>query len=238
MSRSTVSRRVREFVGVALFAAALIWIISLASYEPSDPVWFFSSGAHAVPVNFAGRIGAFLAELSFQLFGYASYLIPAIMVIIGWNYFWCRTLEAIGTKATGAGLLFACLSAFLSLVFGTLEVSGKSFRAGGYTGDFLAKSRSSFSRSSSPHSSRSAGSSERFSRRRRAARRMASTLCGNGARNGAVRSSAAKSSRSTRKRRRSPTPRWPGTERRPPKPKRPRSRPLSRAHRRTVFSPG
>ena len=144
MSRSTVSRRVREFVGVALFAAALIWIISLASYEPSDPVWFFSSGAHAVPVNFAGRIGAFLAELSFQLFGYASYLIPAIMVIIGWNYFWCRTLEAIGTKATGAGLLFACLSAFLSLVFGTLEVSGKSFRAGGYTGDFLAKELSEY----------------------------------------------------------------------------------------------
>jgi len=87
VSRSTVSRRLSEFIGVALFAAALIWIISLASYEPADPVWFFSSGAHAAPANFAGRVGAFLAELSFQLFGYASYLIPALMVIIGWNYF-------------------------------------------------------------------------------------------------------------------------------------------------------
>ena len=47
MSRSTVSRRVREFVGVALFATALIWIISLVTYEPTDPVWFFSVGAHA-----------------------------------------------------------------------------------------------------------------------------------------------------------------------------------------------
>ena len=103
MGRSTVSRRASEFVGVALFAAALIWIISLASYEPSDPVWFFSTGAHAAPANFAGRVGAFLAELSFQLFGYASYLIPAAMVIIGWNYFWCRSLDAAGTKATGAG---------------------------------------------------------------------------------------------------------------------------------------
>ena len=80
MGGSTVSRRVSEFVGVALFAAALIWIISLASYEPTDPVWFFSTGAHAAPANFAGRVGAFLAELSFQLFGYASYLIPAVMV--------------------------------------------------------------------------------------------------------------------------------------------------------------
>ena len=139
MAGSTASRRVSEFVGVALFAAALIWIISLASYEPSDPAWFFSTGAHATPVNFAGRVGAFLAELSFQLFGYASYLIPAVLVVTGWNYFWCRSLDAAATKATGAGLLFACLSAFLSLIFGTLEVSGKAFRAGGYAGEFLAK---------------------------------------------------------------------------------------------------
>ena len=144
MSRSTVSRRVSEFVGVALFAAALIWIISLASYEPADPVWFFSSGAHTAPANFAGRVGAFLAELSFQLFGYASYLIPAVLVIVGWNYFWCRSLDAAGTKATGAVLLVACTSAFLSLMVGTLEVSGKPFRAGGYAGEFLAKEMSEY----------------------------------------------------------------------------------------------
>jgi DNA segregation ATPase FtsK/SpoIIIE, S-DNA-T family len=144
VSRSTVSRRVSEFVGVALFAAALIWIISLASYEPADPVWFFSSGAHTAPANFAGRVGAFLAELSFQLFGYASYLIPAVLVIVGWNYFWCRSLDAAGTKATGAVLLVACTSAFLSLMVGTLEVSGKPFRAGGYAGEFLAKEMSEY----------------------------------------------------------------------------------------------
>ncbi len=139
MSRSTVSRRVSEFIGVALFAAALIWIISLASYEPSDPVWFFSTGLHAAPANFAGRVGAFLAELSFQLFGYASYLIPAALVIVGWHYFWCRSLDAAATKATGTVLLFACLSAFLSLAFGALDVAGKPFRAGGYAGDFISK---------------------------------------------------------------------------------------------------
>jgi S-DNA-T family DNA segregation ATPase FtsK/SpoIIIE len=141
---STVSRRVSEFVGVALFAAALIWIISLASYEPADPVWFFSAGAHGAPANFAGRVGAFLAELSFQLFGYAAYVVPAAMVIIGWNYFWCRSLDAAATKATGAVLLFSCISAFLSLVFGTLEVAGKPFRAGGYLGEFLATELSEY----------------------------------------------------------------------------------------------
>jgi DNA segregation ATPase FtsK/SpoIIIE, S-DNA-T family len=141
---SKVSRRLSEFVGVALFAAALIWIIALASYEPSDPAWFFSTGGHATAANFAGRVGAFLAELSFQLFGYASYVIPAGMVIVGWNYFWCRSLDAAGTKAIGAVMLFSCLSTFLGLVLGTLEISGKSFRAGGYAGEFLAHEMSEY----------------------------------------------------------------------------------------------
>jgi len=135
---------VSEFVGVALFALTLIWIVSLASYEPTDPVWFFSTGSHAVPVNFAGRVGAFLAELSFQLFGYASYLIPVVMVIVGWNYFWCRKVDAPATKVAGATLLFGCLSALLSLLFSTLEVAGKPFRAGGYTGEFLAREFSEY----------------------------------------------------------------------------------------------
>ena len=138
MRRSTVSRRFREFVGVALFGAAIIWIIALVSYEPADPVWFFSTGGHADPVNFAGRIGAFLAELSFQLFGYASYTIPAVLIVGGWQSFWCREVDAAGTKVSGAVLLFACVSAFLSLVFGSLEMAGKPFRAGGYVGDWLA----------------------------------------------------------------------------------------------------
>jgi S-DNA-T family DNA segregation ATPase FtsK/SpoIIIE len=59
--------------------------------------------------------------------------------VIGWNYFWCRKVDAAGTKVTGALLLFTCSSAFLSLVFSSLESAGKSFRDGGYVGDWLAK---------------------------------------------------------------------------------------------------
>src|SRR5262249_51907885 len=86
----------------------------------------------------------FLAELSFQLFGYAAYFVPAVLVIVGWNLFWCRSLDAAGTKATGATLLFACIATFLSLIFGTLDLSGKPFRAGGYVGEFLAKEMSEY----------------------------------------------------------------------------------------------
>ena len=138
MAGSTLSRRVSEFFGVALFGVALIWLISLTTYVPTDPVWFFSAGSGATPANFVGRVGAFLAELSFQLLGYASYLIPAAMVVIGWHYFWCRRLDAQYTKLVGAGLLFGCLSSLLSLAFGSVDVAGKPFRAGGYLGEWLA----------------------------------------------------------------------------------------------------
>src|ERR1051325_128632 len=115
MSESTLSRRISEFLGVALFALALIWLIALVTYEPTDPVWFFTTGALHPPANFAGRIGAFIAELSFQLFGYGGYLLPAFIGIVGWHYFWCQTPDAAYTKITGVALFFGCASTFLSL---------------------------------------------------------------------------------------------------------------------------
>jgi len=136
-SGSALSRRVSEVVGVALFAMALIWLIALATYDPNDPVWFFSTGAHDVPANFAGRVGAFLSELSYQIIGYASYLIPAVIAIAGWHYFWCRAIDAIYTKLVGAAMLFACSSAFLGLTIGRVDFGPRAFRAGGYLGEWL-----------------------------------------------------------------------------------------------------
>jgi DNA segregation ATPase FtsK/SpoIIIE, S-DNA-T family len=138
MASTALSRRMSEFLGVALFAGALMWLISLASYSASDPVWFFNTGSDLPPANFAGRVGAFIAELSYQLLGYAAYLGPLVLVVTGWHYFWCRTMDAAYTKVLGAALLFGCISSFLSLTFGTLDVAGKEFRAGGYAGDRLA----------------------------------------------------------------------------------------------------
>ena len=138
MAGSTLSRRLSEVVGVALFALSLLWLIALVSYSPSDPVWFFNTGSDLAPANFAGRVGAFLAELSFQLVGYAAYLAPVIVAVIGWHYFWCSILDAPYTKAFGAALLFGCTAAFLALSFGALDISGKEFRAGGYMGTALS----------------------------------------------------------------------------------------------------
>ena len=55
----------------------------------------------------------------------------------GWYRFWCQPFEAIYTKLFGMMLLVGCSSAFLSLVFGSTDVSGKTFDAGGSLGGWL-----------------------------------------------------------------------------------------------------
>jgi len=132
------SRRVSEITGVALFAVMIIWLIALMSYTPTDPTWFFNNGTGTNAVNFAGRIGAFVAELSFQLLGYAAYLIPAALSILGWRAFWCHSIDAAYTKLVGAGLFFLCSAALLSLAFGAFAPSVRPFAAGGVIGELVA----------------------------------------------------------------------------------------------------
>jgi len=135
---SALSRRLSEVVGVGLFAVALIWLVALASYDPGDPAWFFSTGAtHDAPVNFAGRVGAFMAELSFQLLGYASFLIPALLSVAAWSYFWCRPLTAFYTKLTGAFLIFGSTSGFFAVTLGRVDLGPRPYRAGGYIGEWI-----------------------------------------------------------------------------------------------------
>lgn len=138
MSPSTLSRWASEFSGAVLFAAALFWLVALATYDPADPVWFFSTEGHRTPVNFAGRVGAFLAELSFQLFGFSAYLLPLVLSVLGWHYFWCRPIRGAYFRAAGLGLILACTASFLTLAFAAFDTAGSPLRAGGYLGSWLA----------------------------------------------------------------------------------------------------
>src|SRR5207244_1382898 len=104
MAESTLSRRISEFLGVALFALALIWLIALVTYEPTDPVWFFTTDALHPPANFVGRVGAFLSELSFQLLGYAEYLNRTGSIIV---LFTLMVLAVILSTQFSFGRMFA-----------------------------------------------------------------------------------------------------------------------------------
>ena len=90
MADTALSRRLSEITGVAIFAASLIWLIALVSFTETDPVIFFNDITTTAVSNFAGRFGAFIALVSFQLVGYSAYLIPIMLGYVGWHYFWCE----------------------------------------------------------------------------------------------------------------------------------------------------
>jgi len=135
---SALSRRISEFVGVLCFAVALLWLIALATYNPADPAWFFNSGAAQPATNLAGRAGAFVAELSHQVLGYAAFLFPVLAAIVGWCRFWCTPIDALYTKIIGVVLLLSSAASFLSLALAAARVTGTSFEPGGWVGDQLA----------------------------------------------------------------------------------------------------
>jgi S-DNA-T family DNA segregation ATPase FtsK/SpoIIIE len=137
---STLSRRISEFVGVLAFVLALMWLIALATYNPADPAWFFNTGAARPATNLAGRAGAFVAILSFQVAGYAAYLFPLLVAAVGWCRFWCRPIDALYTKVFGAVLLVFSAASFLDLAFAPARRTESSLEngPGGWLGDQLA----------------------------------------------------------------------------------------------------
>ena len=138
MADSAVSRRLSEVTGVALFAATLLWLISLLSYSSADPAWFFNSVSNAAPANFAGRVGAFLAEAAFQLLGYSAYLIPVLLGYLAWHYFWCTRIDAGYTKLFGIAMLFGSVAGLLDLASSPFDTSALHFQTGGVLGKAIA----------------------------------------------------------------------------------------------------
>jgi len=139
MAPTAKATKTTEFLGLVSFALSLMVLISVATYNPADPVPFFKAGASGPVRNFIGPIGAFLAELLIpQMFGVAALLLPLVLGITGWKLFWCRPIEAPYTKASGLALLLVSLTALLTLTFGTVTIEGEPVRAGGAAGQLAA----------------------------------------------------------------------------------------------------
>ncbi len=70
----------REGVFLLLTVAAIFLLVTLLSYEPSDPGWR-QLNDNTVIENLGGKSGAFLADLLFSVFGYAAFLLGLLPVL-------------------------------------------------------------------------------------------------------------------------------------------------------------
>lgn len=90
--------------------------------------------------NLAGSAGAWLADITMFTFGAFSYLVPPLVVLLGWSLFWrpSRLLDVdyltLGVRIIGFILTVLGMSAIASMNFNDMQ----NFSAGGLVGDVIA----------------------------------------------------------------------------------------------------
>ncbi len=133
---SSFGARVREAAGLVLLASGLAFVCALFSYTPSDPS-FNTAASAPKPGNWIGPIGAHLADLCYQTFGFAAWLLPGVVLISGWAWFRRREWAAPGVRLAGYILMTVSLAAGFSVV-GSFRPYGGAFEIGGVSGYLLA----------------------------------------------------------------------------------------------------
>ncbi|OLB67499.1 MAG: hypothetical protein AUH96_07430 [Nitrospirae bacterium 13_2_20CM_2_61_4] len=117
-----------EMVGVVLLTLALLFILSLLSYSPRDPILFETSLHDEPPFNLIGRVGMTLSTVVFWFIGGAAYLLPVALGVLGGRCFLAGRLSMTLRSAAG----FAFLLIFLSMAL-ALRVSGIPTASSGWT---------------------------------------------------------------------------------------------------------
>ncbi len=134
----TENHRLNELIGFLGMTIAILVALALISYSPHDPsfnVSAESSDLHSAR-NWIGPVGAYGADLLFQGFGYAAFLLPIGMFAVGSRWFRSELLESPVIKIVGSSLLALMLPALLTL-WHIPEVRG-AIPAGGLLGHLVS----------------------------------------------------------------------------------------------------
>ena len=81
-----LTRRLIEGLFILTVAMAAYFILAFISYSANDPSWSTVGGSEKV-TNYAGLLGAWLADGFFLLLGYGAYSIPLILLYRAWLFF-------------------------------------------------------------------------------------------------------------------------------------------------------
>ncbi|MBW2146812.1 MAG: DNA translocase FtsK 4TM domain-containing protein [Deltaproteobacteria bacterium] len=108
----------REVVAVVLTAVALLIGLALYSHQPEDPGFhhYVATGTYKAIHNRVGLVGAYLSDGLFQIFGLASYLIPAALALLGLRLAFLPGPWLEWQEAAGFSFLLPISSALLHVV--------------------------------------------------------------------------------------------------------------------------
>ncbi len=125
-----------EFWGIVFLFLGLFSLISLISYQHTDPSLF--SKTNQLPTNYGGKIGANVAEVLIQLGGSAGFLFSFLCFSFCIRLFQGQGIYQLAGNILWIVLAFFSTSSLLSLQMDRFSYGGATFPAGGIIGGFSA----------------------------------------------------------------------------------------------------
>ena len=130
MTRDSNVKR-HEFIGVCIVFVAVLLLLCLISYNHLDPS--FNVLSPAPPTNRIGKVGAYVSDVLFQVFGYSAFLLLVPLFISSWKLIFRREIRTPYLRAMGLFLLIVGSTGMLQL-FPLRMSHDVNFMPGGATG--------------------------------------------------------------------------------------------------------
>src|SRR4030095_16070510 len=104
-------RRLNEFIGLLVLTIGILLALSLVSFNPDDPSFNISQNPQfrAKPANFVGVVGAYSADLFFQTWGYAAFLLPIFLGI--YAFYWLASWPVKNFSIRLSGMILMTVTA-------------------------------------------------------------------------------------------------------------------------------
>ena len=131
------SKVLAEVISLVLIFLAVFSAISLFTYDPADPSWANTPPPGHRVHNFAGKLGAHLAESLLQVFGLIAIFLPLALGYLGLRSLFPGQSRLLLRRSLASLLYLLVLSPLLILVLERFPWMGKDFPAGGLLGELV-----------------------------------------------------------------------------------------------------
>ena len=128
----------KEIAGLIWMAAGIFLLLTLVSFNNNDPS--FNNNLDPASINnFCGKVGAYVADLFYQVIGLPALIIPFACLLFAWRLLKFRDLHPRAYKALAFIVMLISIAGLISLKVEKVALFGQTLnQAGGFIGFFLA----------------------------------------------------------------------------------------------------
>ncbi|MGZ3780341.1 MAG: DNA translocase FtsK [Pseudobdellovibrionaceae bacterium] len=123
----------QDVIAISFLGMGVFFALALFSYNPFDPS-LNSIGQGLKATNYCGIVGSFLADMLYQFFGLASWLLVGSLLKMAFSSFQGEPLNLKNIRFVWALLLIVNVAALLSLYLPTTKIFREQIYLGGLLG--------------------------------------------------------------------------------------------------------